>query len=290
MAGTELRIRRRSLTRLLLANVLALVLAGVMPAVHASGQRVASINLCADVLLLHLLPREQIASVSWLAAVSPLSPVRALAAGIPVNHAKVEELLVQRPDMVVARRGHARATVARLGERGIAIHEMSVPGNWHEARREWLALGKALAAEKEAEALVRRMQERLSALPKRDAKAPTAVIIGPGAYTYGKGTLAHDLLRLAGWDNLAGYVLNGPGGVMPLEALVLGRPDLIISERSPDDFRLDTLGDQQMLHPLLQNQTAAAISLPSSAWACGGPEAMDAIESLAAARTGRIRH
>lgn len=261
------------------------LLAGLMLSVaQAAPQRVASINLCADVLLLNLLPRERIASVSWLAAVSPLSAVREQAAGISTNHATLEELLLLKPDLVVARRGHAASVLRQMRSRGVAVHEIEVAPTLAQAMREWQALADVLGVSDKAGSLLVRAQQRLAALPPRAGKPPTAVIFGPGGYSYGKGSMAHDLLRLAGWDNLAAYVLPGAGGTLPLEALVLGQPDLLIHEASEQDRRINTLGRQIAAHPVLHGRSPAELTMSSSAWACGGPEAIEAVELLAAQR------
>ena len=65
-------------------------------------QRVVSVNLCADLLLLALLPRDRIVSLSPYAADAAMSPLAAQASGIAINHAQVEEIIGMRPDLVLA--------------------------------------------------------------------------------------------------------------------------------------------------------------------------------------------
>lgn len=276
MARTRLRIRH--LVRALGAGLLVGVVCAQPP-------RTASLNLCSDVLLLALHPRERIASLSWLAAASPLSPVREEAGGIPVNHAAAEELILQRPELVVAQRGYATATLQRLRDRGIAVHEIRAVSSVAEALQEWRALGRVLGREAQAEALIHHAQARLAALPARNDVTPTAVIFGPAGYSYGKQSLAHDLLRTAGWDNLAAYVLPGYGGNIPLETLLLGQPDLVIQERDSRSQRIDTLGDLLFRHSLFESLPARAAILPPSAWTCAGPELVTTIETLAGLRS-----
>lgn len=269
----------------------ALLAATLLPGAAVASEatpRTASINLCSDVLLLALLPRERIVSLSWLAAESPLSPVREQARGLPVNHAASEELILQRPDLVIAQRGHAVATLQRLRERGIRVYQLPAVSTLAGAFREWRALGEALGREQQAEAMIRQARARLAALPDRQALSPTAVILGPGGYSYGKGSLAHDLLRLAGWDNLAGYVLPGYGGSLPLEALLLGQPDLILMERQQlDAGRVDTVGDRLLRHSMFASLAAEQASMSPAGWTCPGPQLLDTVEGLAALRAQR---
>lgn len=282
MAGTQLRIWRRSLTQVVLL-LLGVTIVSAEDSV-IKPQRVVSINLCADVLVLSLLPRERLHSISWLAAVSPLSPIRDEAQGIPVNHARLEELMVLQPDLVVARRGHASRVLQHLRQKGVQIHEVSPASTVNEAMQEWRALGIALGERDRAASLIDTARKRISDLPAREPAMPTATILGPGGYSYGKASLQHEILRVAGWDNLTGYVLAGYGGNLPLESLLLGQPDLIIQEAATPDGRVDTLGDRIMFHPALANMQTATVNVPSSSWACGGPEIVDTLERLSKER------
>ncbi|NIQ93173.1 MAG: ABC transporter substrate-binding protein, partial [Desulfuromonadales bacterium] len=51
-----------------------------------------SLNLCADQLVLQLLERRRIASISFVGADPLYSPVAEEAAGIPLNHGQAEEV------------------------------------------------------------------------------------------------------------------------------------------------------------------------------------------------------
>ena len=71
------------------------MLAGLLLAagVNAQPTRVMSLNLCTDVLALHLAQREHIVSLSHIATNSPLSPIVEQARGIPSNRASAEEIV-----------------------------------------------------------------------------------------------------------------------------------------------------------------------------------------------------
>ena len=64
--------------------------------------RVVSINLCSDQLLLMLARPGQIASVSRLALEPNSSYMASEAARYPVNDAKLEQLLLLEPDLILA--------------------------------------------------------------------------------------------------------------------------------------------------------------------------------------------
>ena len=84
----------------LAAAVSALGLAG--GCARAAAPAVASINLCADQLVLALADPEQILTVSWLSADPEESLFATAAARHPLNYGTAEELLRFHPDVVIA--------------------------------------------------------------------------------------------------------------------------------------------------------------------------------------------
>ena len=65
-------------------------------------QRIMSVNMCSDILLLMLVPKDRIASITYLAH----DPVEVLMpgadAGVPVNRGTAEEVVRQQPDLILA--------------------------------------------------------------------------------------------------------------------------------------------------------------------------------------------
>src|SRR5690606_36868552 len=80
----------------------ALLLAAAATADAAAKPRVASINLCADQLVLLLADAEQITTVSWLAADPEESLLAPEARRHALNYGTAEELLRYAPDVVIA--------------------------------------------------------------------------------------------------------------------------------------------------------------------------------------------
>jgi iron complex transport system substrate-binding protein len=81
---------------------LALTIASAASAGEAKARRVMSLNLCADQLVLMLVPPSRIASVSFLSRASEKPLLTAEAAGVKVNYGTLEEVLAQKPDLVIA--------------------------------------------------------------------------------------------------------------------------------------------------------------------------------------------
>ncbi|MEM9912788.1 MAG: ABC transporter substrate-binding protein, partial [Pseudomonadota bacterium] len=92
----------------LLPTLLALLLAGCaaagtdVPGATQRPMRVMSMNLCTDQLVLALLPPERTASVTWLSRLPGQSLLVEEASQVGVNYALAEEVIDQRPDLVLA--------------------------------------------------------------------------------------------------------------------------------------------------------------------------------------------
>lgn len=89
---------------------------------RAAPQRVASIYLCADVLLVRLAERERIVSLTRFAADPALSPVADVARGIAVNRGRAEDILPLQPDLVIAGDARTAAPPRRAAARTAARH------------------------------------------------------------------------------------------------------------------------------------------------------------------------
>ena len=122
-----------------LMEALALLLgAGAVQAEEAVGRvpRAASINLCTDQLLVAVADPAQIAGLSpyfrdevrsWAAGRVP--------AGVPVLSGGAEDVLVLKPDLVLAGRFTRRATRELLRAKGIRVEEFDVVRSLDDARR-----------------------------------------------------------------------------------------------------------------------------------------------------------
>ena len=85
--------------RSIIAALLFTAVANVAP---AAPLRIASLNLCADELVLRLAAPGTVKSVTWLARDPGLSNVAALAQTVPVNRGVAEDVVPLAPDLVIA--------------------------------------------------------------------------------------------------------------------------------------------------------------------------------------------
>lgn len=246
-------------------------------------QRVVSLNLCTDELLLLLAGRARIAAVSALADDPVYSPAATLAEGLPQNHGTAEEVLRLAPDLVLASRYSPPFTLELLRGEGIPLVQIAQPASLAEARANLREVAEALHLEAEGEALLGRFEARLAAAAEKAAALPDrrGLVLQARGYTHGAGSLIGEVLALAGIDNIAAELGYGGWAQIPLETLLRQRPEVIVIESHGAEDR--SLAAQVLRHPALDSLDAEIVAVPERLWACGSPFLAESLERIVAA-------
>ncbi|HEY8519574.1 MAG TPA: ABC transporter substrate-binding protein [Gammaproteobacteria bacterium] len=272
-------------TRAARLAVALLALAGTFAARPAGADigrpTVASINLCADQLVLTVADPEQILTVSWLAADPEESLLAEQAARYPLNYGSAEELLRYAPDVVIAGAytgAFTRALLRRLGYRVVELEpEVTVADIAANVRRVAEAVGRPARGA----ALVAALEERVRRLEATRPAVPVdTVIVRPGGFTVGRDNLAHTLLMLAGLRNVAAERGLDRWGSLSVEALLRSDPQLLVMTGYRDDQ--PSLANAVLRHPALlaAARERATVTVPAAYWSCGLPQSLDAVELL----------
>jgi len=281
--------------RILVALVLAcLPTAGFLPA-HAADattkpQRIVSLNMCTDELVLRLAEPSAIASVTWLSQDPRNANMAELARSIPANHGLVEQVLALQPDLVVAGSYTTRSTVELLKRAGAGVREFGVPRNLAEVRAQIIDMAQVLGEPARGQALVAAMDARLAALAQRQPPSRRkALVLRPNGFTVGRGSLVDEILTKAGFVNLAADLGVGDYGQIALETVALGGADILVLNTTPDGP--PSLAHEILHHPVLAKLGGRLklVALPSKLWTCAGPAVIDAIELLMDAVAARSR-
>lgn len=270
--------------RVLLAIAMSLVVGTAAAAPDAAPKRVVSTSLCADQLTLLLVPRENILSLSWVGSDPHVSNLYAEAAGIPQNSAKAEEVVVLRPDFVMADlySGGMAKRFAALSS--TPLHLVRGGESIDDVRAIVREAAAALHLQSKGEEILRGLDARLAAI--KPAKGDvTALVYEPNGITSAAGTLTHDVLQAAGLRNLASELLDGSYGTVALETVIAHPPDLLVIDNAYGDSASRAQG--VLNHPALAalKGRTKIISVHSRLWLCPGPWIADAVERLAAEKT-----
>jgi iron complex transport system substrate-binding protein len=260
----------------------ALVLMLACATAQAAPQRIVSLNMCTDQLLIDLAEPHRIAGLSPFARDPARAFEAARAARFPILSGTAEEVMVIKPDLVVSSRYMKRETRQFITARGLTLVEFDDPRTLAEARAQIAEMGRLLGAEARASQRLAAFDSALASL--RDVARRSSVRVLPLArrgWVAGSETLLADLLREAGLTNAAGELGFRAGGFASLEAVIALKPDALLLTRA--EFRAEDQGQAMLLHPAIQAMFPAEkrITLPERLTVCGGPMLTEAMRHLA---------
>ncbi len=270
----------------LLAGLLAILSpASAGDKVHVSAlshkpMRVMSMNQCVDQLVLALLPPDRIASVTWLARDPDGSLMYREAARVSVNHGLAEEVVRQRPDLVVAGTYTTPATRGLLKRLGYPIIEVDNAESFADIRKITRQVAHAVGEEARGEALIARMDRQLAELA-RDPGPPLRVAAWDGAgFNANEGTLYNAVLEAAGAVNVANRPPASTYGRPDVEVLLATAPTLLV--KGAGIGRKPGLRDNVERHPLVRRywDGERTLTIRQAYYLCGTPLVADAIVHL----------
>ncbi len=248
-------------------------------AVEASPQRVVSINICADELLLLLGKPEQIVSISYLSKDDQYSPWADKASDFPINYAGAEEIINQHPDLVLAGEFSDPMVLRLLRQQGIEVVSIKRAQTFSQLFDATLQVGDLLGRRMQAEQLVKQWQIQIDDMMRGlSTDKPSMAMIGPNGYTEGQGTLRDQLLVKAGIVNVASSLNMVGNAEFTLEQILEAQPDLIAIEDSTRNRH--SLAQRLLTHPALRVLSSLRVSLPASLWSCPGPSYVTALKTL----------
>ncbi len=247
--------------------------------------RVVSMNLCTDQLAMLIAASAQLHSVSHLATEPEASVLAQDAKAFQVNHGQAEEIFLMKPDLILAGTYTTRTTVNLLKRLGFRVEEFAPETSMADIRSNIRRMGMLLNRREKAEAVIEEFDRQLSRLQAQPSiRKPLAVPYYANAYTSGRGTLVDAVITEAGLGNLASALgIEGPGR-LPLEMLIVNRPDIVILDETSETA--PALAQGLFQHPAFRHvsRTAEIARVPDKYWSCGGPFVIEALKVLIDAR------
>src|SRR5450759_1440889 len=154
--------RRGCLSRAIAAAVLAVASAWFAPALAAGLPRIASMNVCTDQLLLSLADPGQILGLGRFSRDAWQSFAAVDARRYPTLSGGAEDVLVLKPDVVVASLFDKRSTRELLKEKGLRLAEFAVPRNLDEVKAQIREMGEIARHPDRAEAEIARLDAAIA--------------------------------------------------------------------------------------------------------------------------------
>lgn len=272
------RLRRIGAVSAILASL-------AMPCLAASPQRIVSLNLCADQILVDLVAPSRIAALSYLAADPRVSPIAERARNLPLTRGEGEAVLGFDPDLVIAGTYSTPATIALLERLDRRVVKVPLASNIDGIPVLIRQIAAAVGEQDSGAELVAEFERRMRAAVEDTASPrPTALVYQVNGLASGGASLADSVMRAAGFDNLAARKSLGPGGQIALESLLVDPPDLLVLTGPVDEYR--TAVAANLRHPALAalRQQRRSVVLPWRHWLCGTQHIATAVEGLAAER------
>jgi len=248
-------------------------------------QRIVSLNLCTDQLLMMLAQPDRIAAVSYHAINPDTSNLAEQALQLPITSTLAEDVITLKPDLVIAGTFTTRPTINLLQRLGVRVLEVPPANSVAEIRSNVTMIANAVGERRRGEEIIAQFDAELAASERPgDGPSPIAAPYYGGNNTSGSGTLLHELLERTGLRNLAAEKgMTGPSR-LSLEQMVYDKPDLIVLGLSSVRRRTLTIGNLEhpAMHQLLRQ--VPSVTIPDRLWICGTPHIAKVVARLAEER------
>jgi len=250
------------------------------PQPAAKPHHIVSLNMCNDLMLLMLVPKSRIASITYLAhdAVQILMP--GADKGVAINHGTAEDVVRDQPDLILAS-PWSTPVVRRFAHKVHApIVEIDATNSFADIRRAMRQMGAAVGEQARAEAWIARMDAELRRLAATAPPRPLRVVVWSDAGSVpGRGTLTDAIITAAGGTNIAARKDDDSFSSFGIEELLVARPDAIMQgiglAAGP------SLREGVVRHPLVARiYRGRQISYPDSLYTCGLPQSAWAAADL----------
>ncbi len=276
--------------RILLAAIFSLAMLPDGPLAESNPslppQRIVSIGLCTDQLLLMIAQRSQIASLTTSSTDLQMSYMADAVGDISLNSTAIEEVIQYNPDLIVGSHFAARDTTRFLRQLGYEVKLVALPTTVEEIYNQLMRFGEWTGNQHRAVTLVAEMKQEIIDIQARYQHRPekTMIIYSPNGYTIGANTLEDNVLKQAGFRNLSAEMGIVGFKKISLEKVIVAKPDFLQIDNHV--YNQNSLASRYIGHPVLNKLSAeqGQLFIPSRIRACAGPMVTEAIDYLAQKR------
>jgi iron complex transport system substrate-binding protein len=251
------------------------------PALASGLPRIASMNLCTDQLLMSLADPAQIVGLSRFSRDAWQSYAANDARRYPILSGGAEDVLVLKPDVVVASLFDKRSTRELLKENGLHLAEFSVPRNLDEVKAQIAEMGEITGHPDRAAAEIARLEAAMARARRTVTEKHYSVLpLSRRGWVTGSDSLISSLLSETGLFNTASDLGVGTGGFASLETILNAKPDFLVVSEAGD--RAEDDGRAFLLHPALERfyPPEKRIVIPERLTVCGGVMLADTLDVL----------
>lgn len=246
-------------------------------AAQAEPRRIVSLDYCADQFVLALADRDQIAALS-VGSRRDDSYFRARAQGIRQTRDTLEEVLAQRPDLVIRSWGGPWDSEQVYARFHVPVLQVGDTPDFPSARADLLDAARALGHPDRGALIASDLDTRLARLSSHRTNARVMYLSAGGAVA-GSGTMVDAIISAAGGRNVR---TEASWQMLPLERMVQ-TPPALIALGFFETGREQVNAWSPSHHPALRRALANArtVRLPAASIACEAWYAIDAAEAIA---------
>jgi iron complex transport system substrate-binding protein len=274
----------RSVMKRLVQSLLVVATLALPDALSAANlPRIVSMNVCSDQLLLTLADPEQILGLSRFSRDGWQSWAADRARRYPVLSGGAEDVLVAKPDIVVASLFDKRSTRELLKANGLHLAEFTVPRTLDEVKDQIREMGEVVQHPDRARVEIVRLDAAIARARQAATDKHYRVLpLSRRGWVSGRDSLVSSLLTETGLLNPAGELGVAFGGFASLEAIISLKPDFILVSEAGD--RAEDDGRAFLLHPALERfyPPEKRIVIPERLTVCGGVMLAEALDVLTA--------
>ena len=249
------------------------------PVAAAKPQRIMSMSLCADLLLLQLVPRERVASVTYLTPDAAAAVIPGGVHGLAINYGTAEDILKFRPDLILAG-DYSTPVTRRLAKRvGAPLIEVATVNDFAGVRAVVRQVARAVGEPGKGEALVARMDADLAQLASRPLARTRRVVAWSGGTSIpGKGSLPNTIIEAAGAVNIAAAP-GAASATFGIEQLLMADPDALLFGAAKGD-RPSLVGLEGKHRVVRRAFAGRSIAYNEVVFSCGLPQSATAAVDL----------
>jgi iron complex transport system substrate-binding protein len=251
----------------------------------ARPERIVSMNLCLDSVLVELVPHAHILALSQYSRDPWRSTIADVASRLPYTNETAEEVVALAPDLVITSRHSAIATRNALRRVGIRFELFDVPQSVKESLAQIRGVATLLGRQEQGEALIARIETAIEhARPAPGTPPLTAALYQPGGLSTGADTVTGELMKIAGLENIAAWYGVTKYRPLPLELLIAQPPQVLLV--GDTTHGAPTHAERVVHHRALRalQFRMSREPFPARLLYCSGPVIIDALDALVAAR------
>ncbi|WP_353571788.1 ABC transporter substrate-binding protein [Candidatus Albibeggiatoa sp. nov. BB20] len=235
-------------------------------------QKIISLNLCADIILLQLADQSQQLSMTYL--VNDMKSYYTIPESAQFNRGLVEEVTVFQADVILAHTFTSSLTLQRLEQLGWPIIKLKAAQTVDDIYQNIIQIGQAIQQEQKALRIVQQMKEALQQLPKLNQQK--VLVFYPNGFSVGQQTLANNILSRLNLYNIAQDMGIVFWGKVSLEQMLQHQAEFIILSTSQS--KTPALATQLLQHAVLQK--SPHIEVANELWQCGSPLILKAMQHI----------